>query len=72
MFDLLSKIGEFLEAVWNFAKMIFEGLFSFFGYLADVTLHLPGFISWLPPVLIGGVTTMISIVIVYKVLNRTT
>lgn len=70
MFDIIHSILDFLGLFWTYAIEIGREMLFVVELLGTFFVHIPAYFSWLPGSLVSVLITLISIVIVYKVLGR--
>lgn len=73
----MQAIASFFEGVANVIVTVIDFVISFFqdliymiSLLGQVVLNIPAYFSWLPAEVIALIITLISVVVIYKILGR--
>lgn len=70
MLEALETLLDFFKSIWDVVVMLFEGLLDFFELLATLPEKITGYLSFLPPEILGAVVGGMAIVIIYKIVGR--
>lgn len=68
--NLLESIANFFTSVWNFIINLVEDIVYVVKLAGQVIAEIPSFFTWLPPAVLALLVALISIVVIYKVVNR--
>lgn len=70
IFDVVSKIGEFISTAWDFVIDFLTDTFEMIKLVGDSVAKIPTYISWLPPELLAVVIAIFGVIVIYKILGR--
>ena len=70
LFEIIHSVLDFLGLFWTYIFEIGREMLFVVELLGSFFTHIPSYFSWLPESLISVLVTLISIVVVYKVLGR--
>lgn len=70
LFEIIHSVLDFLGLFWTYIFEIGREMVFVVELLGSFFVHIPAYFSWLPEALVSVLITLISIVIVYKVLGR--
>lgn len=68
--DGIKSIANFFITVGQFIVDFISDLVYAIGLIGKTVLEIPSYIGWLPSSLIAMLTTIFSIVVIYKILGR--
>lgn len=68
--DILTLITEFFDLVFGFVISLFKDIVYVISLLGKFVLYVPSYFSWLPDQLLGVLTTILAIVVIYKLIGR--
>lgn len=70
VFEILHAITDFMNLMMIYLGQVVRDTIFVLELLGSFFVHIPAYFSWLPEALVSVLITLISIVIVYKVLGR--
>lgn len=70
LLDFFAGIGDAIISVIDFVISLFRDLISMIGLLGNVVTKIPSYFSWLPAPVLALLVTLISVVVLYKILGR--
>lgn len=68
--DGIKSIANFFITVGQFIVDFISDLVYAIGLIGKTVLEIPSYLGWLPSSLIAMLTTIFSIVVIYKILGR--
>ena len=68
--DGIKSIANFFITVGQFIVDFISDLVYAIGLIGKTILEIPSYLGWLPSSLIAMLTTIFSIVVIYKILGR--
>ena len=68
--EFFKGIGESIVAAFDFLISFFEDIVYVIKLLAKFVLQIPSYFSWLPAELFVILSSIIAIVIIYKIMGR--
>ena len=68
--EFLKGIGEAILAAFDFLISFFEDLVYVIKLLGKFILQIPNYFSWLPAELLLILSSLIAIVVIYKIMGR--
>ena len=68
--DGIKSIANFFITVGNFIVDFISDLVYSIGLIGKTVLELPSYFAWLPGSIVALLTTIFTIVVIYKVLGR--
>lgn len=70
IFEILNSIGEFFASIGNFIASFFTDLVEFISLLGSITTQITSFMGGLPVFFVTGVSALLVIMILLRVLGR--
>lgn len=70
LLEFFQGIADVITGVVSFVISLFKDLISMIMMLWDVVANIPAYFSWLPAEIIALLVTLISVVVMYKILGR--
>lgn len=70
IFDVVSKIGEFISTAWDFVIDFLKDTFAMIKLVGDTVASIPDYLSFLPAEIVAVFVSIFSVVVIYKILGR--
>lgn len=70
VFEIIHAMTDFMNLMMIYLGQVVRDTIFVLELLGSFFTHIPSYFSWLPGSLVSVLVTLISIVIVYKVLGR--
>lgn len=70
MLEYIKGIADAVISVVNFIVNLFKDLVYMIELLVNVVGNIPSYFSWLPAELLLIIVSLISVVVIYKILGR--
>lgn len=68
--SFFKGIGDFIVTIADFVISLFQDLIYVIGIIGQVVVAIPSYFSWVPSTYQVLLISLISIVVIYKILGR--
>lgn len=66
----IQSILNFFETIWDFIVKFIEDIIYVIKTLGQILINIRGYFNWLPSVVYSLLFVGLSVVVIYKVINR--